>query len=159
MPQKTRLKVICGCPICNNSKLVEVRTRDRHMEQFANLQHSITSQEDKILNSMGDSDKDDIIENDAPTLPDNMEIDEDEQLFSYDLLADTTIPEQYRKNFTWLSWKIRCNVSDNAYNQSIGLMGDGYMKLEVCRRLLAKWSGITCMEFDCCRRGELSIRD
>ena len=66
-------------------------------------------------------------------------------------------PKVIRKNFIELAWKTCCNVSNNAYDQSIELCDTGYLTLKACKYALAKWSGIFDVEVDCYREGKLLI--
>ena len=63
---------------------------------------------------------------------------DEDSCFSYELFSNMEIPKPFRKNFIEIAWNTRCNVSDYAYDQSIDLRGEGYLKLKACRRALLK---------------------
>jgi len=57
-----------------------------------------------------------------------------EDLFNYRTFVEMTLPEIYKRNFLDLAWKMRCNVSDNAYNQMKYTKDDDFWSLKVCKK-------------------------
>ena len=151
---------LCDCNRCGSSRLVNHWTRLRHLQKY---RRSVVSYSTPVLldNSLDDvmleddQGDDEQSENSSEVLKLLMTQENDEDsCFSYELFSNMEIPEPFRKNFIKIAWKTRCNVSDNAYDQSIDLRGEGYLKLKACRRALLKWSGINDVEIDCCRHGK-----
>jgi hypothetical protein len=68
--------------------------------------------------------------------------------------GEVPFPEKFKKIFTDLAWKIRCNISDNTFNQlkESQLAADTW-NFKRCKTELFNWSGIRCREYDCCRNG------
>ena len=169
-------KVLCDCFRCGSTSLVSRQLRRRHREKYGIASQVTTSTSQDPDTFMGDlnvegsnadaggsgtedfelSSQDDKLE--APLFFPSELLNSEQDLretFPYSKVSTTGIPEPYQKNFQWLAWKMRCNVSDRAFNESIDLQDNEYMKLEPCRNSLFRWSGVKAVDIDCCRRGKL----
>jgi len=77
-----------------------------------------------------------------------------EDLFNYRTFVEMTLPEIYKRNFLDLAWKMRCNVSDNAYNQMKYTKDDDFWSLKVCKKRLFDICGLQTKSIDRCRKGK-----
>jgi len=170
MATRERKKVLCDCCRCESSSLLSRQLRMRHRQKYGTISQTANTKDLDTFMSLeapnadtGSSIKDLELfphdnEPEAPLFSLSELLNSERNLsesFPYSKVSTAVIPEPYRKNFQWLAWKTCCNVSDRAFNESIDLQGNGYMKLESCRNALVQWTGLKAVEIDCCRCGKL----
>ena len=168
--------VTCHCQACGGENQVTVKVRKSHYRKHGlaliktnlrssqslipppTLSSSLTSfmsspeeyNHDKDLDSPIEDDNEDL---DSPIGYDN----EDNHDFLYKEFGKQLLPPEFKRNFMDLAWKIRCNVSDNTYNQMKGTRDDNFWPLKKCKTCLRNISGISSIDYDCCINGIPSL--